>query len=121
MFAKSSLLKLVYLSLALLGAILPTLANIEFIKLYGPGFDLSNFIELSSINPAAQSLSRDLLVSSSAIFVWMIVESRKLKMKNVWIIVLSTFLIAIAFSAPLFLFLRELRIDEMERETLNLE
>ena len=72
-------LKWVYLVLAILGAVLPTLANIEFAKSYGPAFDIQLFIELANNNPAAQSLSRDLLIGSSAVFVWIISESRRLK------------------------------------------
>ena len=112
-------LKWVYLFLAILGAILPTLANIEFAKSYGPAFDIQLFIELANNNPASQSLSRDLFIGSTAVFVWIISESNRLKMKNLWIVILTTFIIAFAFSAPLFLFLRELRIEEMNRDQLN--
>ena len=50
-------LKWLYLVLAILGAVLPTLANIEFAKSYGPAFDIQLFIELANNNPASQSLS----------------------------------------------------------------
>ena len=109
-------LKWVYILLAVLGAILPTIANIEFAKIYGPSFNIQLFIELANNNPASQSLSRDLFIGSSAVFVWIISESRRLKMKNLWVVILSTFTIAFAFSAPLFLYLRELRIEEMNRD-----
>ena len=109
-------LKWVYFCLAILGAVLPTLANIEFIKTYGPSFDIGLFIDLANENPASQSLSRDLFVGSTAVFVWIISESKRLEMKHLWVVILSTFTIAFAFSAPLFLYLRELRIEEMSRE-----
>ena len=109
-------LKWVYLLLAILGAILPTLSNIEFARNYGPSFDIQLFIDLATNNPASQSLSRDLLIGSTAIFVWIISESKRLEMKNLWIVILTTFTIAFAFSAPLFLYLRELRIEEMNAE-----
>ena len=112
-------LKWVYLLLAILGAILPSLANIEFAKSYGPSFDIQLFIDLANNNPASQSLSRDLLIGSTAVFVWIISESRRLDMKNLWIVILTTFTIAFAFSAPLFLYLRELRIEEMNRDRID--
>ena len=108
-------LKWIYLILAIAGAVLPTLANIEFVRDYGPSFDIPLFIELANNNPASQSLSRDLFVGSLAIFFWIFSESKRLEMKNLWIVVLTTFLIAFAFSAPLFLYLRELRIEEINR------
>ena len=109
-------LKWIYLVLAILGALLPSLANIEFAKTYGASFDIQLFIELSNNNPASQSLSRDLFIGATAVFVWIISESKRLQMKNLWLVILSTFIIAFAFSAPLFLFLRELRIEEMNRD-----
>ena len=113
-------LKWVYLFLAILGAILPTIANIEFAKSYGPAFDIQLFIELANNNPAAKSLSRDLFIGSSAVFVWIISESKRLEMKNLWIVILTTFTIAFAFSAPLFLYLRELRFEEIKRNKIIL-
>ena len=108
-------LSFLYLFLSILGAILPMMANFEFARQYGNSFDISNFIALANINPAAQSISRDLLVGASAIFVWIVNESRKLDMKNMWIVYIGTFLIAFAFSAPFFLFLRERRLIELEK------
>ena len=112
-FFSRNWLGLIYLIFAICGGLFPTLSNVEFISLYGPGFDFSKFIELANQNPAAESLSRDLFIGASAIMVWIISESRRLQMKNLWIVILSTFTIAFAFSAPLFLFLRERRLNEM--------
>ncbi len=111
-----NLLCIAYLSFSLVGAILTILANIDFMHTYGPGFDLAKFISLANVNPAAQSLSRDLLVASTAIILWIFVEAKRLKMKNLWIVILGTFTIAFAFSAPLFLFLRERRLIELEQD-----
>ena len=72
-------------------------------------------LALANANPAAQSISRDLLVGASAIFIWIVNESKKLNMKNMWVVYIGTFLIAFAFSAPFFLFLRERRIIELEK------
>ena len=95
------------------GGAFTTVSNIEFVKDYGPGFDVIKFFELATNNPASQSLSFDLLFVASAIFIWMFIESRRLSMRHFWIITLATFSIAIAFSAPLFLFLRERRLLEI--------
>ena len=90
------------------------MANIDFAKEYGNSFDIINFITLANANPAAQSISRDLLVGASAVFIWIVNESKKLQIKNMWIVYLGTFTIAFAFAAPFFLFLRERRIIELE-------
>ncbi len=111
----------IYLLLAILGGLLPTLANIEFIKIYGPGFDIYRFISMANINPASQSLSRDLLIGASAITIWMVSESRRLKMRHLWIIILTTFTIAFAFATPLFLYLRERRLIELESQGVSID
>ena len=91
------------------------MANFEFAMEYGNNFDINNFIALANDNPAAQSISRDLLVGATAVFIWIVNESKKLNIKNMWIVYIGTFLIAFAFSAPFFLFLRERRIIELEK------
>jgi len=102
-----------YLFISILGAIFPMISNFNFVMEYGSSFDINQFIQLANANPAAESISRDLLIGASAIFIWIVNESRKLNMKNMWIVYVGTFLIAFAFSAPFFLFLRERRILEM--------
>ena len=107
------ILSYLYLFLSILGAILPMVSNFNFAMEYGSSFDINQFIQLANANPAAESISRDLLIGASAVFIWIVNESRKLNMKNMWIVYVGTFLIAFAFSAPFFLFLRERRILEM--------
>ena len=109
-------LSFIYLFLSIIGAILTMMANFNFAVEYGNSFDIKNFISLANANPAAQSISRDLLVSASAIFIWIVNESQKLNIKNMWIVYIGTFLIAFAFSAPFFLFLRERRFIEIENK-----
>ena len=108
-------LSYLYLFLSILGAILPMMANFDFAIEYGNSFDIKNFISLANANPAAQSISRDLLVGATAVFIWIVNESKKLNIKNMWVVYIGTFLIAFAFSAPFFLFLRERRIIEIEK------
>lgn len=104
-----------YLGLAVAGAVLPWMANLDYIRQYGASFDLNLFVQLANANPAAQSLSRDLLVGASAVTVWIVVESRRLQMRHLWIVLLSAGLIAFSFAAPFFLFLRERRLAELAR------
>jgi len=111
--SNSKSLQVIYLILALLGAVLPWLANLEFIKVHGGGFDLGLFINLANANPAAQSLSRDLLVSSTAVSIWIVVEARRLKMRGLSATLALCFGVAFACGAPFFLYLRERRLQEL--------
>jgi hypothetical protein len=106
-----------YLGLAIAGAVLPWMANLDFMQRYGSSFDIGLFVSLANANPAAQSLSRDLLVGASAITIWMVMESRRLQMRHLWVVLLSAVTIAFAFAAPLFLYLRERRLSEIAQAT----
>ena len=106
-----------YLGLAIAGAVLPWMANLDFIQRYGASFDIGLFVSLANANPAAQSLSRDLLIGASAITIWMVMESRRLQMRHLWVVLLSAVTIAFAFAAPLFLYLRERRLSEIAQAT----
>ncbi|MCP9819741.1 DUF2834 domain-containing protein [Synechococcus sp. Cruz-9H2] len=108
-------LQWIYLALAVCGAIFPWLANVQFIRDYGEAFNLAQFIELANANPAARSLSRDLLIGASAVTIWIVSETRRLQMRGLWIVLLSSLTIAFAFAAPFFLFLRERRLLEISR------
>ena len=107
----------IYLALAIAGGVLPWMANIAFMQEYGSAFDLKVFINLANANPAAQSLSRDLLVGAAAVTTWMIVESKRLGMRHLWLVLLSSVTIAFAFAAPFFLFLCERRLAELAGTT----
>ena len=51
-----NILSFVYLAFALLGAILPTLANVDFFNTYEKTFDIGLFIQLANVNAAAHSI-----------------------------------------------------------------
>lgn len=114
---RSSWLQVTYLALAIAGAVLPWLANLEFIQSSGASFDLALFVQLANANPAATSLSRDLAIGATAVVVWMVTESRRLQMRGLPWVLLSCVTLAFACGAPLFLYLRERRLAELERLT----
>lgn len=108
-----SALKWLYLALAVAGAILPWLANLEFIRASGQAFDLGLFVAMANANPAASSLSRDLAIGATAVVIWMVQESRRLGMRGLPWVLLSCVTLAFACGAPLFLYLRERRLAEL--------
>lgn len=108
-------IKWLYLALAVAGAILPWLANLDFIREHGASFDLGLFVQLANANPAARSLSRDLAIGATAVVIWMVQESRRLGMRGLAWVLLSCVTVAFACGAPLFLYLRERRLEELDR------
>jgi len=109
-------IELLYLVLAIAGAVLPWLANLDYIQSYGSTFDLGLFVQLANDNPAAASLSRDLAIGATAVTIWMVTESRRLQMRGLGWVLLSCVTLAFACGAPLFLYLRERRLAELARQ-----
>ena len=58
-------------------------------------------------NPAASSISIDLLLFLSSASIWMVLEARKLRVRHVWAYIVFGFVIAISVTFPLFLVARE--------------
>lgn len=66
--------------------------------------------------PAVLSLTIDVLVAATASAVFMVVESRRIGMRRVWVYIVLIPLVALAFALPLFLAMRERRLTAREAE-----
>ncbi len=73
--------------------------------------------DLVTSGPAVSSITVDLLVVAVAGSVFIIVESRRLRMRFGWLYVVAAGLTAFAFTLPLFLAMRERRLTRMARAT----
>jgi len=105
-----------YLILALLGAVLPWQANLEFMQEgAGTGFDLSGFIRDANLTAASRSLSRDLIIGATAFTIWIAIEGRRLQVKAWWVSLILCVSVSFACGGPFFLFLRERRLLELEK------
>lgn len=111
-----SVVELLYLALAVAGGVLPWLANLDYIRESGGAFDIADFIARANANPAAASLARDLGIGATAVVIWMVREARRIQMRGLPWVLMSCITVAFAFAAPLFLYLRERRLAEMQRE-----
>lgn len=101
-----------YTALAVAG-FLGTLAfNVQFAREAG-GFDALAFLAGGYANPAASSLTTDLLVALAAFLVWSYAEARRLGMRSWWVYLALTFLVAFAVAFPLFLLARDRRLGEL--------
>jgi uncharacterized protein DUF2834 len=58
-------------------------------------------------NPASRSITADLFWFGLAVFIWMILEAKRLGMRGVWIYLVLGFLVAVSVTVPVFLLNRE--------------
>ena len=104
-------LKYIYLLLAVFGLCYTWYYNIQYFQTASnPSF--FNFFAGAKSNFASKSISADLLVVLLTFFVFYIPDAIKLKIKYWWILIPLTFLMAIAFTFPLYLYLRTVTLEK---------
>ena len=108
--------KIFYLSLTLAGLIIPWHYNLQFIGQSDGTFSIAEFIAASSSNAASQSLSSDLAIACIAGLLWIFFESRRLGMRFFWVYIVLTFSVAYAFAFPLFLFIRQGKLETIQQQ-----
>jgi hypothetical protein len=101
-----------YAALAVGGFFGTLFFNLQFAREAG-GFDAAAFVAGGFANPAAASLTVDLLIALAAFLIWSYAESRRLGMRLWWVYLALTFLVAFAVAFPLFLLARDRRLEEM--------
>lgn len=72
--------------------------------------------DLVTSGPAVSSITVDLLVVATAGSVFLIVEARRLGMRFGWLYVVGSGLTAFAFTFPLFLAMRQRRLNQLASE-----
>jgi hypothetical protein len=108
---KSSGMRIGFALLAAAGLVIPWIFNVLF---FMDTSDPSKFVIEAFENPAAASIGADILIACTAYLIWMISEARRLRMRNWWVYIVLTFSVAFAFSFPLFLFMRQRRLEFLE-------
>ena len=96
----------VYGVLAIVGIVVTWYFNLQFMSQH-EGFSLGQFVAATHVNAAASSIANDLGVVVLVFLFWSFFEARRLKIPHWWLFFVFTFVIAIAFTYPLFLLVRE--------------
>jgi hypothetical protein len=66
------------------------------------------------VNPASRFLTLDVFYLGLAVFVWMVLEARRLGMRAVWLYLLFGAVVAISVTVPIFLINRERALARRE-------
>ncbi len=96
-----------YLILAVLGLVVPWWLIVAFLQTNS----FAEFMAATAPNPAARAMNLDLFIATLAGSVWMAAEARRLKMKYSWLYILIAFLVVFSFALPLFLFVRQGKLE----------
>src|SRR6266446_3334390 len=99
-----------YLALAILGILLPYWQFVPW--LFEHGLDLSLFFRELFANRIGAFFAMDVLVSAIVLIIFVQVEGRRLGMHRLWIPVVGTLLFGVSLGLPLFLYLRQIELDQ---------
>ena len=105
--------KHLFLALAVLGICYTWYYNIQYFQT-AEAPSLIHFFKEAQINFAGKSFGADLTVVVLTFFVFYIPDAIKLKIKYWWVLIPLTFLIAVAFTFPLYLYLRENKLEKLK-------
>jgi hypothetical protein len=109
---EASTMKTVYAVLCVLGFVLPYYFLISFLASHG--LDVGLFFNQLFANPVSAFFAADVVVSSLVFWFFMYEETRKRPIELWWVCVLANLAVGVSLGLPLFLLLREFK---MERET----
>ena len=99
-----TILRLIYLGLAVLGAVIPMWHFWPFLAEHG--LDLDAMIAAWKVSAATTALYYDLLIAAFALNIWILAETYA--RRDYWVLLClpATYLVGLSFGLPLFLFLR---------------
>jgi hypothetical protein len=97
--------KHVYLGLCAVGTILPLAAFLPFLRTHGP--DAREFVGQLFATPVSSFFGWDVIVSSLALWVFVLIEGRRLQVPRLWAPIAANLLVGVSLGLPLFLYLRE--------------
>jgi len=93
------------LALTVLGFVVPNV----FVGLYiaDEGTDLGGYFSLWTASIPSTQLLLDLVIATSAFFIWAAVEGPRAEVKRWWLCIPASLLVGVCFGLPLFLLMRE--------------
>ncbi|NJR74076.1 MAG: DUF2834 domain-containing protein [Scytonema sp. CRU_2_7] len=104
------MLKTIYFILCILGTVLPLSQFVPF--LIQNGLDVNLFIEELFANRISAFFGMDVIVSSLVLWIFVYWEGSRLGMKNLWIYIASHLLVGVSLGLPLFLLMRQRKLEE---------
>ena len=99
----------IYLVAAIVGTVLPLSQLIPFLTTHG--FDIPLFFQQLFQNHVSSFFGLDVIVSSLVLWFFVFSEGRRRGMRNLWLYVFCNLAVGVCLALPLFLFVRERRLE----------
>ena len=102
-------IKTIYLILCVLGALLPLSQFAPWV--IENGLDVPLFFQELFSTKIGGFFGMDVIVSAVVLFVFIFSEGKRLEMPNLWIPVVATLSVGVSLGLPLFLYMRQSKIE----------
>jgi hypothetical protein len=103
-----STMELVYFVIGIPGAVLGYYYNFQYFHFYGADAGWVHFTQRLFDNPAAASVSTDLIVANLLFIpIWTVVDGRRHSMRATWLYFPLSLLVSVSFTMGVYLALRE--------------
>lgn len=104
-------MKNVYAFLTVIGTVVPLSQFYKF--LVENGLDFKLFFEDLFTNHISSFFGWDVIISAVVVLFFIIYEAKRLKIENFWISILGLLLAGVSCGLPLFLYIRDRRLDKI--------
>jgi hypothetical protein len=104
--------KTLYLLLCVAGTVLPYSQLVPFLR--ENGVDLRRFVEELFSTRVGAFFGWDVIVSSVVLWVFVLVEGRRTRVRSLWAPIAANLAVGVSLGLPLFLYMRETRIESGE-------
>lgn len=101
--------KVLYLLLCVAGTVLPYSQLIPFVR--ENGLDLRLFVEQLFATRIGAFFGWDVIVSSVVLWVFVLIDGRRAGLKRLWAPIAANLAVGVSLGLPLFLYMREKRIE----------
>jgi hypothetical protein len=106
-------LKTIYLALCVFGTVLPYWQFVPWVA--ENGLQMRMFLHLLFANRISAFFGMDVLVSAVVFVVFMRRESSRLALRGRWLPVLALLTVGVSLALPLFLYLRECKLEQNQK------
>jgi hypothetical protein len=103
--------KAIYLLLCFVGVLLPYWQFVPWVLEHGMNLPL--FVRELFVNRISAFFGMDVLVSAVVLVAFMRIESGRLSIRRRWLPVLAVLLVGVSLALPLFLYMREARLEQL--------
>ena len=104
-------LRHLYLAFALVGLLLPYSQFLPWI-IEHHAINIPLFIHDMFANRISAFFAMDVIVSAIVLIVFIMDEGRRLGIRTLWLPVIATLLVGVSLGLPLFLYLRQIQLDQ---------